>query len=188
MAANGFLQVQACLGPDDTTHFRAQGDFLQEQASKFKQTSSQQAFQRMLFELYGMDQPLPGKLNLKALDEFDDDDDNDDFPDALMQEQNKAFVQLNASDFASPSAGTSNSASNDAQRERCSGVAAKPRCENILDKLGQMQGELFDALNVATKNLQKHDTECSIEIGIINGDIQASKDIIAQYTEQFDKA
>merc|ERR1719161_2203913 len=173
MAANGFLQVQACLGPDDTTHFRAQGDFLQEHASKFKQTSSQQAFQRVLFELYGVDQPLPGKLNLKALDEFDEDD-TDDFPEALMavqqQEQSGSLVQMNSS-RAAPSAGTDNSASNDAQRERCSGVAAKPRCTNILDKLGQMQGELFDALNIATENLQQHDTECEIDIAAINAEI-----------------
>merc|ERR1719386_85443 len=74
-AANSLMQVEACLGPDDTTHFKASGDFLQEQASKFKQTSSQQAFQRVLFELY--DQPLPGKLNLQNLDEFDDDDSDD---------------------------------------------------------------------------------------------------------------
>merc|ERR1719420_2881383 len=106
-AANGFLQVHACLGPDDTPHFKASGDFLQEQSSKFKQTSSQQAFQRVLFELYGVDQPLPGKLNLQSLDEFDDDD-SDDFPAALMEEQNKAFIQLNSNDVASPSAGTSN--------------------------------------------------------------------------------
>merc|ERR1719262_1882940 len=73
-AANGFLQVHACVGPDGTTHFKG-NDFMQKQASKFKQTSSQQAFQRMLFELYGVDEnPLPGKLNLKALDDFDDDD------------------------------------------------------------------------------------------------------------------
>merc|ERR1719310_1588701 len=78
-AANGFLQVHACLGPDDTTHFKASGDFLQEQASKFKQTSSQQAFQRVLFELYGVDQPLPGKLNYGRLDEFDADAEDDDF-------------------------------------------------------------------------------------------------------------
>merc|ERR1719158_2816140 len=169
-AANGFLQVHACLGPDDTTHFKSSSDFLQTQASKFKQTSSQQAFQRVLFELYGVDQPLPGKLNLQNLDAFDDDD-SDDFPAALMQAEGAAeLVQMNSS--AAPSAGTDNSASNDAQRERCSGVAAKPRCENILDKLGQMQGEIFDALNIATANLQKHDTECEIEIAQLNIEIQ----------------
>merc|ERR1719310_2030159 len=86
MNAGGFLQVHACLGADGTTHFQANSDLLQTQASKFKQTSSQQAFQRVLFELYGVDQPLPGKLNLKALDEFDDDD-TDDFPEALMAAQ-----------------------------------------------------------------------------------------------------
>merc|ERR1719388_475676 len=48
-AANGLLQVHACLGPDGTTHFKANGDFIQEQAGKFTQKSSQQAFQRMLF-------------------------------------------------------------------------------------------------------------------------------------------
>merc|ERR1719161_2025388 len=106
------------------------------------------------------------------------------FP-APMEAECQSFVQLNSS--AAPSAGTDNSASNDAQRERCSGVAAKPRCENILDKLGQMQGELFDALNIATANLQKHDTECEIEIAAINAEIQTCRNIIATQTEQFDR-
>jgi hypothetical protein len=189
-AANGFMQVHACLGLDDTTHFEASNGFLQEQASKFKQTSSQQAFQRVLFELYGVDQPLPGKLNLKSLDEFDGDD-TDDFPEALMnaqqQDESGSLVQVNSS-RAAPSAGTDNSASNDAQRERCSGVAAKPRCTNILDKLGQMQGELFDALNIATQNLQKHDTECEMDIAAINAEIATARNVIATQTEQFDKA
>merc|ERR1719217_1113492 len=93
MAANSFMQVHACLGVDDTTHFKVNGGFLQEQAGKFKQTSSQQAFQRALFELYGLDQPLPGKLNLGLLDEFDDDD-TDDFPDELTQAgESTSFVQ-----------------------------------------------------------------------------------------------
>merc|ERR1719240_2319471 len=30
-AANGFLQVHACLGPDATTHFEVSNGFLQEQ-------------------------------------------------------------------------------------------------------------------------------------------------------------
>merc|ERR1719262_354266 len=160
--ANGFIQVHACLGPDGTTHFEAP-DFLQEQASKFKQTSSQQAFQRVLFELYGFDSPLPGKLNLAALDSFDDD--TDDFPDdedmQVETAKSGSLAQVNSS-VAQPAAGTSNAASNDAQRERCSNIAAKPRCENLLDKLGQMQGEIMDALNIATDNLMKHDRECEI--------------------------
>merc|ERR1719316_1679620 len=143
-AANGFIQVHACLGPDGTTHFEA-NDFLQEQASKFKQTSSQQAFQRVLFELYGFDSPLPGKLNLAALDSFDDD--TDDFPDdettQVETAKSGSLAQVNSS-VAQPAAGTSNAASNNAQRERCSNIAAKPRCENLLDKLGQMQGEIMD--------------------------------------------
>merc|ERR1719160_1807838 len=103
-AANTFMQVHACIGPDGTTHFKAsdESDFLQKQASKFKETSSQQAFQRVLFELYGVDQPLPGKLNLQNLDSFDDGD-SDDFPDELMQVQHDgALVQLDTS--ASPDA------------------------------------------------------------------------------------
>merc|ERR1719486_1837197 len=102
-----------------------------------------------------------------------------------MQAEGQSFVQV--SSVAAPDAGTDNSASNDAQRERCSGVAAKPRCQNILDKLGQMQGELIDALAIATENLQKHDTECKIEIDGINAEIQACRDIIATQTEQFDR-
>merc|ERR1719161_1108123 len=106
------------------------------------------------------------------------------FP-APMEAECKSFIQTKS--LAAPSAGTDNTASNDAQRERCSGVAAKPRCQNILDKLGQMQGEIFDALNIATKNLQAHDTHCEIEIGQLNAEIQASRDIIATQTEQFDR-
>merc|ERR1719316_2057387 len=102
------------------------------------------------------------------------------------QQESGSLVQMNKS-AAVPDAGTDNSASNDAQRERCSGVAAKPRCQNILDKLGQMQGELIDALAIATENLQKHDTECRIEIEGINAEIQACRDIIATQTEQFDR-
>ena len=73
------------------THFKTTQatDFLQDQGSKFKQTSSQQAFQRVLFELYGFDSPLPGKLNLAALDSFDDD--TDDFPD---DETTQPYVPL----------------------------------------------------------------------------------------------
>merc|ERR1719262_620898 len=159
--ARGFIQVHACLGPDGTTHFEAP-DFLQEQASKFKQTSSQQAFQRVLFELYGFDSPLPGKLNLASLDDFDDD--TDDFPPELTQAETAnidSFVQVNSS-VAPPAAGTSNKASNDEQRERCSSIARKPRCEKLLDKLGQMQGEIITALNIATDNLMRHDRECEI--------------------------
>merc|ERR1719181_2235866 len=101
---------------------------------------------------------------------------------AQQQDESGSLVQVNSS-RAAPSAGTDNSASNDAQRERCSGVAAKPRCTNILDKLGQMQGELYDALNIATRNLQMHDTQCEIDIGAINAEIQTSRDIVATQTE-----
>merc|ERR1719310_2722224 len=185
--ANGFIQVHACLGADGTTHFEAP-DFLQEQASKFKQTSSQQAFQRVLFELYGFDSALSGKLNLAALDDFDDD--TDDFPDdettQVETAKSGSLAQVNSS-VAQPAAGTSNAASNDAQRERCSNIAAKPRCENLLEKLGQMQGEIMDALNIATDNLMKHDRECEIEIAQLNSEIQVCRDIIATQTEQFDR-
>jgi hypothetical protein len=184
-AANNFIQIHACLGPDDRTHFEASAGFMQEQASKFKQKSTQQAFQTMLFELYGPDKKLPGKLDLKSLDEFDDDD-SDDFPEELMQANGQSFIQLESSQ--APSAGTSSQASNDAQRERCSGVAAKPKCENILDKLGQMQGELFDALNDATKNLQTHDTQCELDTAAINKEIKVANNMVAEQTEQFDKA
>merc|ERR1719160_470758 len=45
-AGNSLLEVHACLGSDGTTHFQAGTGFVQESASKFKQMSSQQAFQR----------------------------------------------------------------------------------------------------------------------------------------------
>merc|ERR1719375_370226 len=81
-ASASLLTVHACLGHDGKTYFETGNSLIQEQASKLKTTNSQQAFQRALFEVYGFDSPLPGKVNLGLLDEFDDDD-TDDFPDAL---------------------------------------------------------------------------------------------------------
>merc|ERR1719191_1301554 len=90
------LTVHACMGHDGKTYFESGNSLIQKQATKLKTVSSQQAYQRALFELYGMDSPLPGKLNLKLLDDFDDDD-TDDFPEGLSQalanEQSQSFVQ-----------------------------------------------------------------------------------------------
>jgi len=66
-ASASLLTVHACLGHDGKTYFETGSSLIQDQASKLKTVSSQQAFQRALFELYGMDSPLPGKLNLKNL-------------------------------------------------------------------------------------------------------------------------
>merc|ERR1719160_1075871 len=85
-ASASLLTVHACLGGDGKTYFEAGSSLIQDQAGKFKTVSSKQAFQRALFEVYGFDSPLPGKVNLKLLDEFDDDD-TDDFPDELTQGQ-----------------------------------------------------------------------------------------------------
>merc|ERR1719160_1941927 len=74
-ASSALLTVHACLGTDGKTYFEMSGSAtIQKASSKFKTTSSQQAFQRALFEIYGMDSPLPGKVNLQLLDEFDSDD------------------------------------------------------------------------------------------------------------------
>merc|ERR1719316_2389988 len=81
-AAASLLSVHACLGHDGKTYFEAGSSLIQKQASKLKTVSSQQAYQRALFEVYGMDQPLPGQVSLSTLDDFDDDD-TDDFPEAL---------------------------------------------------------------------------------------------------------
>merc|ERR1719265_1573231 len=94
------MTVHACLGHDGKTYFETGNSLIQKHASKFKTVTSQQAFQRALFETYGMASPLPGKLNLKTLDDFDDDD-TDDFPEglseAIAQEQGdneESFVQI----------------------------------------------------------------------------------------------
>merc|ERR1719265_1275697 len=120
------LTVHAFLGHDGKTYFESGSSFIQDHAGKFKTVTSQQAFQRALFELYGMDSPLPGKLDLRLLDDFDDDD-TDDFPDALSQGEGQSFIQTSdKAERQAPDVGTSNKASMDDKRERCSGVAAKP--------------------------------------------------------------
>merc|ERR1719191_2500328 len=94
-ASASLLTVHACLGKDGKTYFETGNSLIQKQASKLKTVSSQQAFQRALFETYGMDSPLPGKLNLKLLDDFDEDD-TDDFPEGLSQAlaaEGKSFLQ-----------------------------------------------------------------------------------------------
>merc|ERR1719316_1815176 len=72
-ASASLLTVHACLGVDGKTYFEAGSSLIQDHASKFKTVSSKQAYQRALFEVYGMDQPLPGKVNPLILDDFDAD-------------------------------------------------------------------------------------------------------------------
>merc|ERR1719443_2298320 len=102
-ASASLLTVHACLGVDGKTYFETGSSLIQKQADKFKTVTSQQAFQRALFELYGMDSPLPGKLDLKQLDDFDDDD-TDDFPEGLVAAQAQSFIQM--SDEQAPDVGT----------------------------------------------------------------------------------
>jgi hypothetical protein len=98
------LTVHACLNSDGMTHFETSGNsLLQDEAKKLKKMSNQQAFQLALYQIYGMDQQLPGKLNLQDLGMFDDQDDSDDFPPALLQ-SSTSFVQTGLS--AAPDAGT----------------------------------------------------------------------------------
>merc|ERR1719272_860732 len=87
------LSVHACLGSDGKTYFESGDTFIQDKANKFKTVSAQQAFQQTLFQLYGVDSPLPGKLNLKMLDQFDSDE-SDDFPAGLKSlTSGESFVE-----------------------------------------------------------------------------------------------
>merc|ERR1719160_1495672 len=182
--AAGFLQVQACLNDKGRTYFKTSNALIEAQAGKLKSTSSQQMMQRALFEMFAMEQPLPGKLDLGAFGDSDDDDESDDFPDGLMLQNGESLVQIEGS-CLEPSA---NKASNDKQRQLCNGVGAKPKCEKILEQLSGMQGEMIDALDKATKELNEHDEWCEAEIEGINLEINNAKEIIAARTEQFDKA
>jgi hypothetical protein len=184
-ASASLLTVHACLGQDGKTYFEAGSSFIQDQASKLKMVSSQQAFQRALFELYGLDSSLPGKVNLKLLDEFDDED-TDDFPEELEESFIQAGDELQL--VQAPEAGTSNTPKNNDMRERCTGVAAKPNCRKILDKLSQMKGEILDRLQIATETLQKWDKKCEIEINDINVEIAQSREIISMQTVELQKA
>jgi hypothetical protein len=183
-ASASLLTVHACLGHDGKTYFEAGNSFIQDQASKLKTVTSQQAFQRAMFELYGFDSPLPGQVNLKLLDDFDDGDDTDDFPAELAQSEPDSLIQV----AGGPDMGTSNKPNNDDKRERCSGVAAKPNCRKILDKLAVMRGEIMDRLEVATKALQKWDAKCEMEIGQINFEIGTARGIISVQTVELQKA
>merc|ERR1719498_198828 len=57
-ASASLLTVHACLGHDGKTYFETGSSLIQNHAAKLKTVSSQQAYQRALFEVYGMDQPL----------------------------------------------------------------------------------------------------------------------------------
>merc|ERR1719217_532547 len=129
------MTVHAYLGHDGRTYFESGNSLIQKQADKLKTVSSQQAYQRALFEIYGMNSPLPGKLNLKDLDDFDSDD-TDDFPEGLSQalaqegkSEPESFIQIGDTlerqpGGEGPTAASPSKPSEDAQRERCNGVAA----------------------------------------------------------------
>jgi len=193
------ITVHACLGHDGKTYFETGNSLIQKHASTFKTVTSQQAFQRALFETYGMSSPLPGKLNLKTLDDFDSDEDEDDFPEGLQQalekerEDSESFVQIGEhhqlkQPKKGPTVGAPSKPSTDDQRERCNGVAAKPNCRKILDKLAVMKGEITDRLEVATKALQKWDAKCEAEISEINTEISVARGIISTQTTELQKA
>merc|ERR1719375_2531158 len=194
-ASASLLTVHAFLGHDGKTYFETGSSLIQDHASKFKTVSSKQAYQRALFEVYGFDSPLPGKVNLGLLDNFDDDD-TDDFPEGLEEAAGTAgsFVQIGdklerqPAGKEGPDMGTPNKPSGDAQRERCNGVAAKPNCRKILDKLAVMKGEILDRLEVATKALQKWDAKCEAEINQINSEIATARGIITVQTTELQKA
>jgi len=191
--AAGFLQVHACLNNKDKTYFKTNNAFVEKQASLLKSKSAQQALQQTLFAMFAMEQPLPGKLDLNLFGDSDeaDPDDSDDFPDGLMLQNGQSgpsgqsFVQI---DSHKQPTGSTNKASNDAMRERCSGVGSKPNCIKLLEQLNQLKGEMTDAVDKATKELNEHDEWCEEEIEGINGEINNAKDIVAARTEQFDKA
>merc|ERR1719265_551248 len=132
-ASASLLTVHACLGRDGKTYFDTGSSLLQDQAGKFKTVSSQQAYQRALFEVYGMDSPLPGKVNLKLLDDFDDDD-TDDFPEGLQEavKSEQALIQVDtqAAPGEAPTGGTPKAASYKDLRERCP-MSSKPNCRKI---------------------------------------------------------
>jgi len=180
-----FMSVHACLGPDGTTMFKTGHSLFQEKAT-FKTTTSSQAFQRMLYDMYGMDQPLPGKLNLKLLDDFDDDADTDDFPEGLTSaDAGSTLIQTKEDP---PEAGTSDDPPVKDMRERCSGVAGKPNCRKLLDKLDQMRGEILDRLDIAVKALQKHNAECAAEIAALNMELKSARDMVVTATTEMQKA
>jgi len=203
LQTESLMTVHACLGHDGMTYFETGNAMIQKAAGKLKSVSSQQAFQRALFETYGMSSPLPGKINLKTLDDFDDDD-NDDFPEGLSEalqkehgedQDGESFVQIGEQHRQlvkqpkeGPTVGSPKKPSSDDQRERCNGVAAKPNCRKILDKLAVMRGEILDRLEVATKALQKWDAKCEAEIGAINAEIAVARGIISTQTTELQKA
>merc|ERR1719428_54016 len=84
--------------------------------------------------------------------------------------------------------GTPNKPNRERSRDRCNGVAAKPNCRKILDKLAVMKGEILDRLEVATKALQKWDAKCEAEINQINAEIATARGIITVQTTELQKA
>merc|ERR1719327_1435113 len=72
---------------------------------------------------------------------------------------------------------------------RCGrGVTVLGPSQNARKQLSGMQGEMIDALDKATAELNEHDEWCEAEIGAIVAEINNAKDIITARTEQFDKA
>merc|ERR1719272_779030 len=171
MAADteAMLAIHACVGANGKTHFETGSDLLQKQAGKLQLQSSQQAFQKALFMTYGEDNPVPGKLDLKKIDNFDSDD-SDDFPAAL--DAQSSFIQtgdkLQVQGDPSATSSTGNKADESSKRKRCAGVTAKPNCKKLLDKIGQMKGEITDALQVKTQELEAHNTQCDLDTAQFN--------------------
>jgi len=174
------LLIQACVSADGKTEFQTTSSLIEEQADQFKSVSAQNAFQMVLFEVYGgLGAALPGKVDLMGLTGADtdtsDEDDvgyDDEVPaQSFIQTKNK-LQELRS--VGGPSAPTKNKAPAKLRGRKCPIGAAgnNPNCPKLLDKIDQIRGEIIDQLTQKTKELEAHNTYCKGITDGLNTEIQ----------------
>merc|ERR1719388_158890 len=173
------FMIQACVEKDGETTFDFSSNKLKSLSSSLKTESAKKDLQRIMFEAYGgFEAVLPGHLSLSSFIEGGDELDDDDFPEMSMAEG--SFIQsgnklsklkdISKISIDQPSAPTKNKAGEKSRGRKCP-AGAKPNCPPLLDKMAKMKGELLDLLNIKTKELEAHNTECDRISAELNGEI-----------------
>jgi len=174
------LLVQACVGATGMTSFQLNSADLMKKISALKTPEAQKAVQTVLYEVFvSTKAQLPGALDLALLGS---DDEGADF-----DGEEASFLQTRSEVQQAPAAPTKNVASESLRGKKCP-IGTPPNCPTFLDKLDQMRGEILDALEVKTAELNKHNNWCKLISDGLNAEINVCKQKLVVANVKLNKA
>jgi len=175
------LLVQACVGENGRTSFQLNSADLMKKISSLKTPEAKKAVQTVMYEVFiSTNTQLPGAVDLA---ELGTDDEGADFE---GEEGTPSLLQT-SSIISGPASPTKNVASESLRGKKCP-IGTPPNCPTFLDKLDQMRGEILDALEIKTAELNKHNNWCDEISRELNAEINVLKQALVVANVKLNKA